>query len=121
VPDYGDATRLMFVPDGSRVLIAGRRGTGLALKELDGRDVAVHALPASTAALSPDGRTAAVAGFDGRIRLHALPDLREIDALPVPPKREVDALAFSRDGRVLVSATRTEILVWALDGAGRGR
>jgi WD40 repeat protein/tRNA A-37 threonylcarbamoyl transferase component Bud32 len=61
--------------------------------------------------LAADGTTAAVAGADGTIRL-----LRDLDGTPVittvKAHDEVNAVAFSRDGRRLISAGQDGRLRW---------
>ncbi len=71
-------------------------------------------------AMSPDGRTAALAGRDGAVTLWNIAARADIDRMP-GHRDEVTGLAFSRDGKLLVSgswdrsvriwdvATRTEL------------
>jgi WD40 repeat protein len=104
---------LALTPDGARMLVTRREAPGVEVRSLqDGSVVAARKEPASAGALSPDGQTAAVAGLDSRIRLLSWPDLRSTGTLEGHAQWEVDSLAFSRDGRRLVSATMSEILVW---------
>jgi WD40 repeat protein len=62
-------------------------------------------------ALAPDGRTAAVAGADGTVRL-----VRDLDATPrvqmIPAHDEVNEVCFSADGSLLVTAGQDGLLRW---------
>src|SRR3546814_7438471 len=74
---------------------------------LNGHEAAVLAV-----AVAPDGRTAASAGMDGRIRLWNLAERSVIRTL-VGHRGPVWSLAFSPDGRVLLSAGSDGVVkVW---------
>lgn len=98
-----------FTPDGKRSIACGDAGVAEVWRTEDGeleRTIRVEPerMPLYAVAVSPNGRLLAVAGFDGRIRLHDLAtgQLRRIcqghaDA--------VYGLAFSPDGDRLVSGS----------------
>lgn len=98
-----------FTPDGKRLIACGEAGVAEVWRTEDGkleRTILVEParMPLYAVAVSPSGRLLALAGFDGRIRLHdlAIGKLRRVfeghtDA--------VYSLAFSPDGNHLVSGS----------------
>ncbi len=70
------------------------------------------AVPARTAALSPDGRRLALADAEGRIRLWDVDADREVLSLPTAGRQH--ALAFSPDGRWLAACGRGATSLWDL-------
>ncbi len=96
-------------PDGTRAL-AGDRSGGLFLWDVSGDALrSVKELQAGSrsalrsVAFSPDGRRAATGGADNLVRLWDLEKAREIQGLLEGHAHAVTSLAFSRNGRYLVS------------------
>jgi WD40 repeat protein len=106
-------TAMRLDPTGS-VLAVGNAGTGeVALYHYGGDRIGARLGTVPTAhdqvfalAFSPDGRTLAVGGSNGTVRLAAVADPARTRALGDAPGRDgaVEALAFSPDGRTLVAA-----------------
>lgn len=104
--------------------VAGNRETGR-------RIPLPRAFSATAMDLSPDGRTVAIAGFGGRIRMYDVATRREIGPSPPFPVRDdfVNNLAFGPGGRILAfTAADGTVRLWdvarrravgaALTGAG---
>lgn len=69
--------------------------------------------------LSPDGKTVAIAGFGGRIRMYDVAARREIGPAPPSPVRQdvVNDLAYSPDGRTLAfTAADGTVRLWDVPG-----
>jgi WD40 repeat protein len=98
-----------FTPDGRRLIACGEAGVAEVWKTNEGvleRTITVEPerMPLYAAAVSSDGRTLALAGLDGRIRLH--------DLATGKPQRVLEghadtvySLAFSPDGGSLASGS----------------
>lgn len=129
-----------FSPDDQRIVTTSQEGLAI-VWQLDGEgnyqlltEFAKHNGPIYTAKFSPDGRSIATAGYDRRVLLWNPERVRPVDiALRLdgnvdPPSPFVElaqhdgpirALAFSPDGKQLVSGGQDNVLrVWnfALDG-----
>jgi WD40 repeat protein len=117
LPDSGFAEHLALARDGTHILVTARQSPGLVVRELGGGPP-ILALneAASLVAMSPERSMLAVAGLDGRIRLLQWPSRRLVDTLGGYLDSALTALAFSRNGSRLVSATQTEILIWDFQG-----
>lgn len=86
------------------------RGSGPALRG--------HLGPISAIAASADGKLAATASLDGRVKLWRLPAGRELTTL-TPGKGPVHAVALSDDGTVLAAAGADRTLrIWTLKSKG---
>ncbi|MBP6631177.1 MAG: protein kinase [Kofleriaceae bacterium] len=115
---------VMFGPDGRRVYLADDAGTISVWDLPAGRKVGQHAIPGGSVglpALSPDGRTMAVPGFDGSLRLID-PDTGAVRTfIPHAHADTTWAVAFSADGALLATAgwDRTAKLWDARTGAAR--
>jgi WD40 repeat protein len=124
-----EVTSLCFAPDGSTLCSSSRDGTirmwdAKARKELG--VLRGHTKGVMSLSLSADGRTLASGGMDGTVRLWELQSRKEICQLAHAkvwyvdhfPVGEVWCVAFSPDGKSLVSAdrgfggTRGKVQVW---------
>jgi WD40 repeat protein/serine/threonine protein kinase len=77
--------------------------------------VAAHSSIASTVAFTPDGRTIATAGFDGRIKFWDFPTMRPLSEISMPGERFV-SLSFRSDGQLLAATTETfKAYLWQLN------
>jgi WD40 repeat protein len=110
----GDASLVVFSPDGSRLASAG-----LNIWELNGSTVQAslpdHFTPAADLAISPDGATAAIASF-GAIELRRVNSgaiLTTIDGVAA----RISGLSYSPDGKYLAAACGDGTArLWRADG-----
>jgi len=109
-------TSVAFIPNGHRIVSAGKDGTVRTWDVTTGSEldcVAMNGGSISSTALSPDGKRIAAAGNDGRLKICEVATGRELSALSgatAPTAR----LAFSPDGRRLASANKDSVAVWDL-------
>ena len=67
-------------------------------------------------AFAPDGRTLALGGEDGAVRLREIPSGRERLTLRGPASDAVQGIAFSADGKLLASAAgRGRVTLWDVE------
>ena len=110
-------TRLLFTPDG-KTLIAGSEDNTVRLWDVESsRSRSIPAQSAGPLALSPDGKILAICGGGkeaSRITFWNIAG-RQVKRLPLslPPEGLVQSMAFSPDGRRLVTGSSTPVL-WDL-------
>jgi WD40 repeat protein len=100
---------IAFTPDGRRLITCGEAGLAEVWKTHESvleRTICVEPerMPLYTAAASPDGKTVALAGLDGRIHLYDLTTGKRQNVLEGHAEA-VYSLAFSPDGGTLVSGS----------------
>ncbi len=100
---------IAFTPDGHRLIACGEAGVAEVWKTDESsleRTILVEPerMPLYSAAVSPDGKTFALAGLDGRIRLHDLATGKQ-QRIFEGHTDAVYSLAFSSDGSLLASAS----------------
>jgi WD40 repeat protein len=107
----GRTNAISFSPDGEKLASAGRIlrlwnvATGALLWKYSTRPLAV--------VFSPDGNTLATGGSDNRVRLWDIANGELLHEFDLNEERvEVRPVAFSPDGRLLASASKTTIFTW---------
>ncbi len=108
----GVAYALLIPPHGKVLYLASGGGSILALDPYDLRTLRVlrgHTKGVKTLALSPDQRTLASGGLDGRVMLWTVPEGLRIRTLEKHTEG-VRAVAFSPDGRFLASVDKAGLL-----------
>jgi len=107
---------LGVLADGQTIYVGSEDKTLRLLDLASGAERAVlrHPEALRAAAASPDGRQLAVSGFDGTITLLDTASWQEV-ALLNGHADTVYHLAFSVDGRTLLSASRERLRVWRAD------
>jgi WD40 repeat protein len=108
-------TAVAWAPDGKSALTGGEDGS-VALWDLETGKL-VEATPAhhgwvQALAVAPDGRRAATSGLDHVIRIADATSGRELDRLDLTPRMdEVEAFAWSPDGRTLYAGTGRGVIM----------
>jgi WD40 repeat protein/uncharacterized coiled-coil protein SlyX len=113
---FAPAAHRAWTGNGNGQLPLWSTRTGTLISQYDGHDGTVP-----TVSISADGRKAASYGDDDTIRIWDLPEPKPppgqlLSFLDVAP---VNAVAFSPDGRLAASASRTALTVWDVEGGKR--
>src|SRR5262249_7533433 len=133
----GDVRSVAFSPDGQTVATASDDRSARTWSAADGaaqRTLAGHEEAVSSVAFSPDGKTLATGSPDNTVRLWdtakgtllrtlvgALPHRERVGGGDDPPLHgEISSVAFSPDGRTLVSGG-TAVSLWRLGPGGIAR
>ena len=122
----GQVMAAAFSPDGKLVLTAGNDGTARLWKTADGTPAQdpwkYDGVAAAAVAFSPDGRLAAIAGRGRTVQLHEVATGKIVAAWPVADHQTwVWSLAFTPDGRRLLTGGKTSRLWSVPDGRPSGR
>ena len=101
------------VPPPARRTCAGSSGSYLWwLVRGNPRGVSGNAENATVIAYAPDGRHAAVAGWNGIVEIWDVAALQVATRISSPDPQNLNDLAFSPDGRWIAAAGGTSVLVW---------
>ncbi|RKU19335.1 hypothetical protein C6503_07715 [Candidatus Poribacteria bacterium] len=122
LPRGGSVEKLAFSPDGKLLAAANRSGGGVTIWDIESQQV-IKTLKQDTRRtrtleFSPDieNLLLAVADDDGNIELYALPDRHLHATITTAP---VHSLAFTPDGKVLVSGGIRDVEFWSLESGER--
>jgi len=120
----GEVTGLAFSPDGTRVVVSGRRAVVELLDVVTGaclsRQVRAHALEGGEVTYSRDGLTILSSGSDSVIRMWSPTDLSMTGELKDAHQSAVRHLAVSPKGQVFASSGRNgSVQLWDLQSQKR--
>src|SRR5262249_1891831 len=106
--------RVDFDREGKRLVSADGSGT-VKVRDADGRPVKTlegHVKGVNHLAFSPDGKRLATASLDGTCRIWDTDNWQEFKCLPANGKNAFEAVAWSRDGKLLAAGDDEEVILW---------
>jgi WD40 repeat protein len=106
-----DMFRTVLSPDGKTAVTAGWDRTVRSWDTATGRELRVIAALVNELAVSPDSRTVVASTPEGRLRTWDLATGRETTPADLPDALRFGALAFTPDGRGLVTASGPHVTV----------
>jgi len=108
-----------YDPEGKRLVSADEGGTvkvwdaqGQLLKSFEGHEKGINQL-----AFSPDGKRLATPSLDGACKIWDTDTWQEVKSLPADrvPGTAFEAVAWSRDGKLLAAGDDTKVFLWNAD------
>jgi WD40 repeat protein/serine/threonine protein kinase len=119
----GQVMAVAFSPDGELILTGGNDGHARLWRAADRSAVGLpwaYGNVVAAVAFSPDGKLAAIGGRGSEVQLRELPDGKPVSRWQAYEREGVWAwsLAFTPDGRALVSGGGRGGRLWGLPGAG---
>jgi WD40 repeat protein len=100
-----EGKRLVSADKGGTVKV--RDGSGRVIRTLEGHTKGVNHL-----AFSPDGKRLATASLDGTCKIWDTDTWPELHSLPANKGKAFEAVAWSRDGKLLAAGDDDEVIVW---------
>jgi serine/threonine protein kinase len=107
---------VVFDAEGKRLVSGGLRGT-VKVRDAEGRVITTlegHKQVVKQLAFSPDGKRLATPSFEGTCKVWDTDTWKEIRSLPAHGKT-FDAVAWSRDGKLLAAGDDDQVILWNAD------
>jgi WD40 repeat protein len=115
VGHHGPVSAVAVIDDGTRIVSGSSDGSIRVWDVLTGLPTPAKQGEITSVAFSSDGATIASGGADGTVKLwdaRTAALLRQLGAPGNPTQQGINALAFSRDGRIVTGAMDGSVLLW---------
>src|SRR5262249_21894784 len=100
--------------EGKRLVSADEGGT-VKVRDAEGQVITTlrgHTKGVNHLAFSPDGKRLATASLDGTCKVWDTDTWKKVGSLPATDGKSFEAVAWSRDGKLLAAGDDEEVIVW---------